>query len=248
MITTDDPIRWEDLVNRQVQLWRKHNKGELDKTGSKICPWNRAHITISRAYGARGYRIGQIIGQKLRWEVYSRQVVEFIADSSNLRHKVIEDFDEKKKLRTLSQTLFNPSAYSSDKHYRHLVQVILSIAEHGRAVIVGRGGNFITDHDRGLHVRVTASVDYRIQRYAAKEKVSFKEAKKKVERKDRERAEYIEHYFKADIADPHNYDLVLNVEHLTNEQVADIIISSLEAKLGAPRPQKPTQESSCDEE
>ncbi len=245
---TDDPIQWESLVDRQVQLWHKHDEEKLERSGLKISPWDTAHITISRAYGARGYRIGTIIAEKLNWEVYSRQLVEFIADSSNLRHKVVEDFDEKKKMQTLSQTLFDPKAYSSDKHYRHLVQVILSIAEHGRAIIVGRGANFITDRDKGLHVRVTASLNHRIERYANKEKVSFKEAKKKVESMDREKAEYIEHYFKADIADPHNYDLVINVEHLTNEQVADIIISALEVKLGAPRPQRTMADGSIDQE
>jgi cytidylate kinase len=148
----------------------------------------------------------------------------------------VEDFDEKKKKGAFSKTLLNPSAYSSDKHYRHLIQVILSIADHGRAVIIGRGANFITDKDNHFHVRVTASLEHRIKRYANKNSVSLNEAKKVVESVDRERAEYVSHHFKADVDDPHHYHLVVNVEHLTNEQVARIIVSALGIKLGSPVP------------
>lgn len=247
MSLVDDNIQWDSLVDRQLRQWQE--KEEKQKSREKsVCPWDTAHLTISRAYGARGYRIGQLVAEKLHWQVYSRSLVEYIAERSNLRQKVVADFDEKKKSRTLSQTLFEPSSYSSDKHYRHLVQVILSLADHGRAVIVGRGANFITDRQNGLHVRVTASLDARIKRYANKEKVSFKAAKRKVESVDKDRADYIKHYFHQDPEEPHHYDLVINVEHFTNEQVADMIISAMEVKFNAPRPMAPDEDSSCDEE
>jgi len=229
----ESPIRWEKLVNRQVQLWHKRDEESPEPMDSKSHPWDSSHITISRAYGARGYRIGEIIAKKLRWQVYSRHLVEYIADSNNLRHQVVEDFDEKKKQRSLSNAIFDPGAYSSDKHYRHLLQVILSIAEHGSAVIVGRGANFITTQEKSLHVRVMASLECRIERYAKQQKLTFREAKKVVESKDRERADYISHYFKADIADPKNYNLVINVEHFSSEQVADMVVSALAVKHGA---------------
>lgn len=246
MSFADDRVQWDSLVDRQLHLWHEQQKKQTDL--NPLCRWDTGHLTISRTYGARGYRIGELVGQKLKWEVYSRKLVEYIADRSNLRHKVITDFDEKKRSRTLSQTLFEPSAYSADKHYRHLVQVILSLAEYGRAVIIGRGANFIADSKTGLHVRVTASLHSRIERYANQQKVSFKEAKKKVESVDRERADYIRHFFHQDPEDPVFYDMVINVEHLTNEQVAEMIISAMQIKFGAPRPQEPTAESSCDDE
>jgi len=232
----EDPIRWDNLVDRQVQLWQKREEDEKENTDLNEKVWNTSLITISRTYGARGYRIGELIAKKLNWQVYSRELVEYISDSTNLRHKVVADFDEKKKQGSFSKALLNPSAYSSDKHYRRLIQVILSIADHGRAVIVGRGANFITEKENHFHVRVTASLEHRIQRYANKNKVSYKEAKKIVEGVDRERAEYIAHHFKADVADPHHYHLVINVEQLTNEQVARIIVSALGIKLGSPIP------------
>lgn len=232
----EDPIRWQSLVDRQVQLWEKRDEDTKVDADPIAKVWNTSLITISRTYGARGFRIGELIADKLNWQVYSRELVEHIAESSNLRHKVVADFDEKKNQQSLSRALLNPSAYSSDKHYRHLIQVILAIAEHGRAVIIGRGANFITEKENHYHIRVTAPLEHRINRYANKMKVSYKEAKKIVESIDRERADYIAHHFKADVADPHHYHLVINVEHLTNEQVARTVVSALGIKLGSPTP------------
>jgi cytidylate kinase len=246
MSLIEDNVHWDSLVDKQLRLWREQqNKNKRD---SAPCPWDSVHLTISRAYGSRGYRIGQLIGEKLHWEVYSRQLTEYIAERSNLRHKVVADFDEKKRIRSISQTLFQPSAYTSDKYYRHLVQVILSLADYGRAIFVGRGINFITDHKNGMHVRVTASLESRIERYAKRHDVSEKEARKKVESVDKERDDYIRHYFHQDTTDPHHYDMVINVEHYTNEQVAEMIIAAMEVKFDHPRPKRPAEDSSCDEE
>ena len=171
-------------------------------------------------------------------------MVEHISDTANLREQIISEFDEKRRSATLSQLLFDPKAFSGDKYYRHLLQVILAIAHHGRAVIVGRGANFVADSETGLHVRVTASFESRVQRYINKQKVPYRDARKKVESMDRERAEFIKHYFRKDIEDPHVYDLVINVERYENEQVANMIVHALEVKLKEKRPE-PVDEASA---
>lgn len=232
----NDHIRWEGLVQNQVRLWKEREEQEPKTAENEKSAWDKAHITISRAYGARGYRIGELIAKTLHWKVYSRKLVEHISDTANLREQIIKEFDEKKHNVSISQIIFDPQAFSSDKYYRHLLQVILAIVQHGQAVIVGRGANFVATSEPGLHVRVTASFESRVHRYANKQKVPYKEARKKVESVDRERAHYIKYYFHKDIEDPHFYDLVINVEHYSNEQVAEMIIHALEVKLNAKRP------------
>ncbi len=227
----NEHVRWDGLVHNQVRLWEERRENEAGNPTDPQHVWDKAHITISRNYGSRGYRIGELVGKKLNWEVYSRSLVEHISETANLREQIIHEFDEKKRSLSLSQIIFDPKAFSGDKYYRHLLQVILAIANHGRAVIVGRGANFIADAHTGLHVRVTASFESRVHRYANKQKAPYREARKKVESVDRERAEFIKHYFNKDIDDPHFYDLVINVERFTNEQVADMIIHALKVKF-----------------
>jgi cytidylate kinase len=236
MSIAEEHIRWDSLVDSQMQQWQERDK-EKKRQLQKPTIWDQAHITISRQYGARGYSIGQVISRKLDWQIYSKNLVDHISETAKLRDKVIGDFDEKKHLATIPQILFDPGAYSSDKYYRHLLQVVLAIAHKGRAVIVGRGANFITDHDLGLHIRVTASLESRIKRYAEKERVTQREARKKVMGVDQERAEFVKHYFHCNIDDSHHYDLIVNVEKFSNEQVADMVIAALEIKLSTTRPE-----------
>jgi len=237
MSIADKHIRWEGMVNSQLRLWHKRGGHFIRKptAGHGISKWDEAHITISRQYGARGYRIGQIIGGRLGWEVYSKNLLEQILATEKLRHAEIEDFDEKYRPVGLSQLLFEPNAFSTDKCFRQLAKLVSSLADRGRAVFVGRGANFIADAEKGLHVRVTASLDYRIRRYAEKAKVTYKEARNKVLGVDIERAEFVKRYFHCRIDDPHQYDLTINVEQLSDEQVADIILAALEVKLGEKR-------------
>ncbi len=245
MSMTGDPIKWRDLVGKQVNLWQARRAWKEEHPDKDVCVWDKAHVTISRAYGARGYKIGERIAELLKWQVYSKRLVEYVAETAKLREKVVSMHDERRHRSSLSQTFFESNPYTSDKYYRHLVQVILAIADQGRAVIVGRGGSFITDNTFGLHVRLTAPMEYRIQRYMAKNDVSIKEARKKVESMDETRDEYTRHYFHAAIDDPNNYDVTINVQDFDNEAVANYIISLLEIKFGEERPKHPTDETSC---
>ncbi|MDZ7314595.1 MAG: cytidylate kinase-like family protein [candidate division KSB1 bacterium] len=235
MPVTHEPVQWEEPSDFQMRLWEEKHLEE-EAPGKKTSKWETAHVTISRQFGARGFAIGQLLAQKLGWELYGSNIIEHIAKKAKLREKVISEFDERKHSSKLTQLLFSPGSYSSDKYYRHLVQVILSISRKGKAVIIGRGANFVTDKANGLHVRVIGNLHERARRYAEKEGIPFKEALKKVEAVDRQRAEFVRTYYHADISDPQNYDLVINVEYLNNEQITDIIIAALEVRLGEPRP------------
>jgi cytidylate kinase len=54
-----------------------------------------------------------------------------------------------------------------------------------------------------------------------------KAARQQIKNYDSSRNIFIKKYFKAELEDPTNYDLVINSEHLIYEDVASIIIDSL---------------------
>jgi cytidylate kinase len=233
-----DSLKWDRLVKSQVSLWevRKQLEDEEGKKGGN--PWEKAHITISRAYGARGYEISKIMAQKLNWEVYGGNLVQYISETSKIRHKVVESFDEKKtnEMQNWIHTIMDTRAMGTDRFLKHLVSVLVSIAEHGQAVIVGRGGNYALDKKSGLHVRVTAPFDMRVKRIVEAKDISLREARKIVKQKDSERAAFVRRYFHSDIANAEDYDLVINKENIDVEHGAEIILKAMEIKLDAERP------------
>ena len=164
--------------------------------------------------------------------------MQYIADTAKIRHQVAESFDEKRKneMQTWIHTLMDTRALGTDSFLKHLVTVLVSIAEHGQAVIVGRGGNYVLDKENGLHVRITAPFDFRVKRIAEAKDISLREAKNIVKQKDDERTAFTQRYFHSDIANPDDYDLVINKENISIEHGSEIILKALEIKLSAERP------------
>ena len=232
-------IKWDRLVSNQVVLWDIRRKLE-EETGSSQAesPWAGSFITISRTHGAGGDEIAAEIGRILDWQVYDRELVEYIAETANVRQRVVESLDERRQseIENWMQTLLSHQMLGTDKYLKHLISVLLAIAEHGRAVIIGRGSNFVLASGKGLRVLITAPLEWRAEQLAQKRKISIKEAKKNIRKVDDERLAYIRRYFRRDANDPTAYDLVLNVMNMSKGCAARIIISALAHKIGITNP------------
>jgi cytidylate kinase len=106
----------------------------------------------------------------------------------------------------------------------------------GRCVIVGRGANFILPAPTTLRVRLVASREDRVRAMAHRLGLPAREAAAWVERTERERAEFVRRYFGQDTADPHHYDLVLNMSRLSVEEAADVVVQTLRRFEGRESP------------
>ena len=114
-----------------------------------------------------------------------------------------------------------------DEYLQHLMKVIGTIGKHGRAVIVGRGAQFVLPPVDNLRVRVIAPMRKRIRNAVAELGVSESEAQKIILRTDADRRSFSRKYFYADVSDPINYDLVINMDRMDLETAAKTIIAAL---------------------
>ena len=74
---------------------------------------------------------------------------------------------------------------------------------------------------------MTAPQKLRIERVAREFNISQDEAKRRVIRTESERKAFIRKYFNSDIADPVNYDLILNSEILSIDHAVNLISAAL---------------------
>ena len=222
-------IPLEQLISRQIRVWEKGYANGVGAERQKIMPC----ITISRSSGGGGSELAQGLTGELGWEVFGKEVVEYIAENANVRTKIVELFDEKKRseLESWVLTLIDHHALGTRRYFKSLVSVIMSIGEHGRAIILGRGGNFILSASKALRIKVVAPMELRIDRVAKKYKTSRSEAKKIIEEADKERAAFAQRYFHKNIDDPLHYDLVLNTGTLDIEVAKKIVIKGLTEKF-----------------
>jgi hypothetical protein len=103
--------------------------------------------------------------------------------------------------------------------------VVYELAGRGDAVFLGRGGQILLrDFNCALHVRVTASLEKRIQNLI--ERGMHREAASKaIENSDHERSSFIRFAFKADWENDKLYDIVLNMDKVTVKLAVDTILT-----------------------
>jgi cytidylate kinase len=119
-----------------------------------------------------------------------------------------------------------------DAHYLvGLESVVKELAKKQAIVIRGRGSQFILkDYPSALHVLVVVPLKLRLKRVMENSKVEEAEAKKMIQRSDSSRRVFTKRYFQAALEDPVNYDLVINTENSSFENVSSIIIDALPFK------------------
>src|SRR5438067_11222102 len=87
-----------------------------------------------------------------------------------------------------------------------------------------------------LHVQIVAPVPYRIARIMRTAQVDRSAAEKIIAERDHEKETFIGTLYGKDWRDPAHYDLVLNIDHFSNEVAVEIIVRAAQAKGIEARP------------
>jgi cytidylate kinase len=182
-----------------------------------------AILTIARKYGSGGREIGQAIAGQLNYDYIDRRR---ILDDMRAEGKQWEDrakyFDEN-----------YPNLWERyDWSFRGFVALnqsyFLRYALKDKAVIMGRGGNFLL---KGipfvLGIRVIAPIEKRIEKVMEKEGVNSENAKWLIEKADHEIARAIYLIYGRDWDNPAEYEMVFN----TGIQSTDEIIATIKNAL-----------------
>jgi cytidylate kinase len=111
-------------------------------------------------------------------------------------------------------------------------QTMRRLARQGHVVLVGRGANFATAGlPGGVHVRLLASSEYRARYYAQLYSLSEQEAQAFNVKRDAAARRYVRSTFNADIGAPSAYDLVINMEHVSLAQAAQLVLAQVHARM-----------------
>jgi cytidylate kinase len=211
------------ITEEQVQRWQIMRKEEKEeKRGISI-------ITVSREPGSGGRIIASRLAEKLGIDIFHQEVINEMAKSADVSEKLVETLDERglSILEDWISSLVHERHLWPDRYMQHLMKVVGTIGKHGRAVVVGRGANFILPPEKRFAVRIVADQTWRIQNVAKEFDITPGEAKRRVMRTESDRRAFIRKYFNADIADPTNYDLVVNTATLDLDDTVKVISSAL---------------------
>jgi cytidylate kinase len=227
----------DHLIDRQMALSDVRRK--LAYAGGEEARRELAHlkegpwITLSRQRGTGGDQLAQRIAEKLGWQVFDREIVSAIASHDPAREKLLSRLDEHaaNALQDFLGSVLAREAVSRDKYYHHLAKVVWALARQGRAILVGRGANWLLDSSYGLRVRAVAPREFRVQRIAEQRKIDPVLAEKILLQEDEDVAGFIRQMYHREIDDPMGYDIILNLGALGTDAAADAVITAMRRKL-----------------
>ena len=223
----------DDLITRQVK--RKEfllaEKVIPEQNTRKITV--KPFITISREAGSGGKPIAKAVAKKLKFKLYDHRLIKMTAEKAKTRDALIASLDERDRsfVEDLVHSFLNPEYVSETEYTKNLFEVILSLARKGNCVILGRGGNFITNQFGGLHVRIVAPFLVRAGYTAQYEGYTIYEARERMKKYDHERKEFIKQYFGKDASNANYYDLVINTTYLQVKEETEINLHAFKQKF-----------------
>ena len=205
-------------------------------------------ITIEREYGCGGSEIARLVAKHLGWKVWDQLLTEEIARLANCSKAAVEVREERTDplyYRLFKSFLRGSYEGSINAHKLNLVdsetilritrRVVEHAAERGNCVIVGRGSQqFLKNRPDTMRVFLYAPREEKVRRLLARGK-SEKEAEQLVDTVDRDRAEFIQKYFRVEWPDRNVYHTLINTA-IGDEAVVHMILDfmkTIDAKVPA---------------
>lgn len=207
-------------------------------------------ITISRELGSGGRTVGRKLAEKLGVRYSDKELIHALMRKFNLTASGIEKLKGEKKnwladviqlvapVPKVGMLIDGDSRYvqeyrpdlTPDDIFKAESQILREIDEHGPCVIAGRSGFFVLEErpDK-IDVFITATLEHRIARVMRKQEVSREEAERIIKKVDKARDNYVKRFTGRSRYDVRNYDLVINMDGLSEDDAVDVILSYIHA-------------------
>jgi cytidylate kinase len=174
-----------------------------------------AIITISRLTGSGGREIATAAAEALKFQLVDRNAMDVV-------------IEQQFPVRTEQLSRIKKDRKVYDEMVR---SAIAELAAAHNVVILGSGAQFLFARvAASLHVQIVAPLPYRIARVMRLGSVDRPAAEKIIEERDREKEIFVKTLYDKDWRDPAYYDLVLNIDHFSNEVAVEIIVKAAHAK------------------
>lgn len=213
----------EQIIEEQVRRW------QIIQTEEKKADERISVITISREPGSGGNILGERLSQQLQFDLFYQEFVHQMAESAHVSVRLLETLDEKgaSVLEEWISSLVDKRHLWPDRYLQHLMKIIGTIGKHGRAVIVGRGANFVLPPEKRISLRVISPLETRIRNVSQAFGAAAAEAKSRILKTESDRKAFIKKYFNEDIQNPLNYDVIINTEDLSVDDAVNAVIGTL---------------------
>lgn len=227
----------ERIIESQLERWAVERRAQEEAAhrpqaappGARRRPW----VSMSRDFGAGGSEIAALLAARLGYELFDRRLLDALAQESRYRLEFLASLDEKKRsvVEAHVDALLHGASFLRSDFLRTLMRVVMTIGEHGHAVIVGRGASLILPREGGLAVRIVAPFERRAEAIAARQSLTLEEARLQVRDVDRARADFLRTHFHLDGWRAEDHDLTIDTRGIAPESAVRIVECALTTRF-----------------
>jgi cytidylate kinase len=177
----------------------------------------RRTITISREFGCEAYPVAERLRETMEkksgepWVLLDKSLLEEVARDNDLSANVMKSLGEKSRFLDEILATFSPRWKSEKDYFRVLCRHMLSLAEQGNVIIVGRGSSIVTQPLKNcFHFRMFASPGFKVHSIARRLGIEAEEAERIIARRQKQRDNFIRDFLDRDAHDLGFYHLVFN--------------------------------------
>ena len=192
--------------------------------------------------GSGGHSIGRRLAERLGVKFCDKQVMQQMMQQFGLTIYEIERIKAKKKswlgdffdkiAPVARKEVFLQSSpvsveysVSADDIAAAEKEILSALVEEGPCVVTGRAGfAILRDHPNKLDVFIRCSMQNRVDRVCSKQGIDAGQARTLIDSVDESRENYVQRISGRSRYDSRNYDLVLNVDDLTEDEAVDYIM------------------------
>lgn len=195
-------------------------------------------ITINREVGSGGRTVGRKLAEKLGVKYCDKTIVEELTKKFGLSIERIEEIKAQKKswwndITNYYNTLVNSASMpmeaevklDNESLFETEKRVLQELAAHSSCVVAGRTGFMVfREWPNHLNIFIQASTEHRVKRIMRRQNVSEQEARDIITKLDAGRETYIQKYENTSRYDTRNYQLVISMDDLTEDDAVEVIL------------------------
>lgn len=199
-------------------------------------------ITINREAGSGGRTVGRKLAEKLGVKFCDKAIVEGLTKKFGLSIERIEEIKAQKKswwndINNYYTTLVNSTnqpmgaevKLTTESMFETEKRILLELADATSCVVAGRTGFMVfRHHPNHLNIFIQASLESRIKRIMSRQNISEQEARDIIVKLDASRETYIKKYEDTSRYDTRNYQLVISMDGLSEDDAVDVIMAYID--------------------
>ena len=193
---------------------------------------NKFVITINRELGSGGRTVGRKLAELLGVKYYDKAIVQGLTEKYGLTAEEIERLKAQEKpswwseLQDRCKSLLsaNPQPKpSTSAMFETERRILEQLASQDSCVVAGRSAFLIfREHPNHLNVFIQASTEHRIERLMKKQGLTYAAALDVLDEVDEGREAYLKKYSDRSRYDTRNYDVVLSMDHMTEDDAVAV--------------------------